>query len=61
MSGKRYRAATELLDHDREYLPREAFKVLKSLPDAKFDETVEVVFRLGIDPRKADQALRGTV
>jgi large subunit ribosomal protein L1 len=59
--GKRYRAATQLVDRDREYQPTEAFAVLKSFPDAKFDETVEVAFRLGIDPRKADQAVRGTV
>ena len=44
-----------------EYPPGEAIKILKTLPDAKFDETVEVAFRLGIDTRKADQALRGTV
>jgi large subunit ribosomal protein L1 len=59
--GKRYRAATQLVDRDREYQPTEAFAVLKSFPDARFDETVEVAFRLGIDPRKADQAVRGTV
>jgi large subunit ribosomal protein L1 len=59
--GKRYRAATQIVDRDREYQPTEAFAVLKSFPDAKFDETVEVAFRLGIDPRKADQAVRGTV
>jgi large subunit ribosomal protein L1 len=59
--GKRYREADAKIDRDREYAPGEAFKVLKSLPDAKFDETVEVAFRLGIDPRKADQMVRGTV
>jgi large subunit ribosomal protein L1 len=59
--GKRYRAAGALVDRDREYLPSEAIKVLKSFPDARFDETVEVVFRLGIDSRKADQMVRGTV
>jgi large subunit ribosomal protein L1 len=61
MSGKRYKAAAALVEEDREYQPGEAFKILKSFPDAKFDETVEVAFRLGIDPRKADQAIRGTV
>ena len=61
MSGKRYRDAASKIDPDREYLPPEAFQVLKSLPDAKFDETVEVAFRLGVDPRKADQIVRGTV
>jgi large subunit ribosomal protein L1 len=59
--GKRYREAESKIDQDRDYQPRDAFKVLKSLPDAKFDETVEVVFRLGIDTRKADQMVRGTV
>lgn len=59
--GKRYRQAIEVFDREQEYLPAEAIKILKSLPDAKFDETVEIAFRLGIDPRKNDQALRGTV
>ncbi|HWL90649.1 MAG TPA: 50S ribosomal protein L1 [Actinomycetota bacterium] len=59
--GKRFRQATEAFDREQEYLPAEAIKILKSLPDAKFDETVEIAFRLGIDPRKNDQALRGTV
>jgi large subunit ribosomal protein L1 len=61
MSGKRYREALSKVDIEKEYLPPEAFQVLKSFPDAKFDETVEVAFRLGIDPRKADQMVRGTV
>ena len=43
------------------YAPGEAIKIVKGLPDAKFDETVEVAFRLGIDTRKADQAIRGTL
>ena len=59
--GKRYREAESMVDRDREYAPKEAFSVLKTLPDAKFDETVEVAFRLGIDVRKADQMVRGTV
>ena len=59
--GKRYREAAEKIDHEREYGANEAIGLLKTLPDAKFDETVEVAFRLGIDPRKADQAVRGTV
>jgi large subunit ribosomal protein L1 len=59
--GKRYRNAVRQYDHEKEHLPGEAFKVLKEQPDAKFDETVEVAFRLGIDTRKADQSLRGTV
>src|SRR4249919_1478104 len=59
--GKRYREAEKKVDREKEYAPKEAFSVLKSLPDAKFDETVEVAFNLGIDPRKADQMVRGTV
>jgi large subunit ribosomal protein L1 len=59
--GKRYRDASAKIDRDREYAANEAFQILKSLPDAKFDETVEVAFRLGIDTRKADQSVRGTV
>jgi large subunit ribosomal protein L1 len=59
--GKRYRGALRQYDHEGEYLPGEAFKLLKAQPDAKFDETIEVAFRLGIDTRKQDQALRGTV
>jgi large subunit ribosomal protein L1 len=60
-SGKRYAKASESVDPEREYLPREAIAVLKGFPDAKFDETVEIAFRLGVDPRKADQMVRGTV
>jgi large subunit ribosomal protein L1 len=60
-TGKRYKEAEAKIDREREYAPPEAVGVLKSLPDAKFDETVEVAFRLGIDPRKADQLVRGTV
>ena len=60
-SGKRYAKASEAVDPEREYLPREAIAVLKGFPDAKFDETVEIAFRLGVDPRKADQMVRGTV
>jgi large subunit ribosomal protein L1 len=61
MSGKRYKAAAAAIDPDKEYLPSEAMTLLKSFPDAKFDETVELAFNLGIDPRKADQMVRGTV
>jgi large subunit ribosomal protein L1 len=60
-NGKRYREAEGEFDREKEYLPAEAIQLLKSLPDAKFDETVELAFRLGIDPRKADQLVRGTV
>ena len=60
-NGKRYAQAAEARDPEREYLPKEAIAVLKGFPDAKFDETVEIAFRLGVDPRKADQMVRGTV
>jgi large subunit ribosomal protein L1 len=59
--GKRHTQALQLVDRDRFYSPLEALKLLKELPPAKFDETVEVAFRLGVDPRKADQMIRGTV
>ena len=59
--GKRYVEASKAVDREREYLPKEAIAALKQFPDAKFDETVELAFRLGVDPRKADQLVRGTV
>jgi large subunit ribosomal protein L1 len=59
--GKRRRAALGKVDRERQYPPQEALKLLRELPEAKFDETVEVAFRLGVDPRKADQMVRGTV
>ena len=59
--GKRYRQAAGSYDREHEYLPTDAIRILKGLAGAKFDETVEISFRLGIDPRKQDQSLRGTV
>jgi large subunit ribosomal protein L1 len=59
--GKRYRESISKVDRERVYTPIEAVKLLKELPAAKFDETVEVSFRMGVDPRKADQMIRGTV
>jgi large subunit ribosomal protein L1 len=59
--GKRYREAMTKVDRDRQYPPQEALRLLKDLPEAKFDETVEIALRLGVDPRKADQMVRGTV
>ena len=59
--GKRLAEAHEKVDRDHFYSPREAVKLLKDLPDAKFDETVELSIRLGVDPRKADQMVRGAV
>lgn len=59
--GKKYQDATRRYDQEKEHPPAEAFALVKSLATANFDETVEAAFRLGVDPRKADQAVRGTV
>ncbi|MBX3143156.1 MAG: 50S ribosomal protein L1 [Trueperaceae bacterium] len=59
--GKRYRALEGKVDRDRVYTIEEAATLVKDLATAKFDETVEAHFRLGIDPRKSDQNVRGTV
>lgn len=59
--GKKYREALKRFDSNAPYPEAEAVQLVKSLSFAKFDETVEAVFRLGIDPRKADQLVRGTV
>jgi large subunit ribosomal protein L1 len=59
--SKNYRAAAELITPGRVYAPLEAVRLAKETAKAKYDETVEVAFRLGVDPRKADQAVRGTV
>ena len=58
--SKKYREASEKITEES-YAPIAAFNLLKEISTAKFDETVEVHFRLGIDTRKADQQLRGTV
>ncbi|MEA2434279.1 MAG: large subunit ribosomal protein [Actinomycetota bacterium] len=59
--GKKFAAALEKVDRDHMYSPREAVKLLKQYPDRKFDETVELNLRLGVDPRKADQMVRGAL
>ena len=59
--GKRYRKLTDLVEKDKLYAPDEATTLVKQLATAKFDETIEAHFRLGIDPRKSDQNVRGTV
>lgn len=59
--GKRYNAVAGKVDRDKLYSPEEATALVKELATAKFDETVEAHFRLGIDPRKSDQNVRGTV
>ncbi len=59
--GKKYLAALEKIDRDRQYTPEEAIKLVKELAFADFDETVELHLRLGIDPRHSDQQIRTTV
>jgi large subunit ribosomal protein L1 len=59
--SKRYNQAIARVDRSRAYEASEAFSLLKTLPAPKFDETVEVAVRLGIDPRKSDQLVRGAV
>jgi large subunit ribosomal protein L1 len=59
--GKRYSSARDLVDRERVYSPLEAIHLLKSSAAAKFDETVEVHLRLGLNVRHADQQLRGTL
>ncbi|QSB15503.1 50S ribosomal protein L1 [Natronosporangium hydrolyticum] len=59
--SKSYRKSAELVDRDRLYGPVEAMELAKQTSPTKFDATVEVAMRLGVDPRKADQMVRGTV
>src|SRR6266542_4887721 len=59
--GKTYRQARAQIDRERLYSPAEAIQLLKSFDGAKFDETVEVHFNLGLNVRHADQQLRGTI
>ncbi len=59
--GKKYTDAMRRYDRERVYAPDEGLELVKSLATRSFDETVEAAFRLGVDPRKADQMIRGTV
>lgn len=59
--SKRYKGIVSRVEHRKEYSLEEAVKLLKEAATAKFDETVEVAMRLGVDPRHADQMVRGTV
>jgi large subunit ribosomal protein L1 len=61
MAGKKYRAAAEQVEGNRFYSVPEAVELAKKIAYAKFDETVELDMTLGVDPRKADQMVRGTV
>jgi large subunit ribosomal protein L1 len=59
--GKRYAEATKAVQADQVYEPAEAIRRLKQMPKAKFDETVDCAIRLGVDPKQAEQQVRGTV
>ncbi|GAB7387309.1 50S ribosomal protein L1 [Bacillaceae bacterium] len=59
--GKKYQEAVKLIDRTVAYDPAEAIELVKKTASAKFDETVEVAVRLGVDPKKADQQVRGAV
>jgi large subunit ribosomal protein L1 len=61
MAGKKYRAVADLIDRDKKYALVEAIKLVADHKVAKFDETVELAVRLNVDPRQADQNVRGTV
>lgn len=59
--GKRYAESLKMVDKTKLYEPSEALALIKEMPKSKFDETVEVSIRLGVDPRHADQQIRGAV
>ena len=61
MSGKKFADAVKKYDRDQLFTPTEALAKVKAMATAKFDETVDIAVRLGVDPRKADQMVRGTV
>src|SRR3954466_5804955 len=61
LGSKRYRKAAELVDKNKTYVLKSAIEVLAKFPKAKFVETVDIAFRLGVDPKQSDQMVRGTV
>jgi len=61
MPSKRYKKALEVVDANKSYLLKAAVEVLAKFPKAKFNETVDLAFRLGVDPKQSDQMVRGTV
>src|SRR5215468_9498233 len=61
MPSKRYRKALEVVDRKKSYSLKSAVEVLTRFPKAKFNETIDLAFRLGVDPKQSDQMVRGTV
>jgi large subunit ribosomal protein L1 len=61
MPSKRYKKALEMLDATKSYPLKQAVELISKFPRAKFNETIDVSFRLGVDPRQSDQMVRGTV
>lgn len=61
MHGKKYRSVAEKVKHDADYSVADAVTFLQENPTANFDETIEMAFRMGVDPSKSDQAIRSTV
>src|SRR4051812_50186841 len=61
MPSKRFKKALELVDKKKSYPLKSAVEVLAKFPKAKFNETVDLAFRLGVDPKQSDQMVRGTV
>ena len=61
MPSKRFKKALELVDKKKSYSLKSAVEVLAKFPKAKFNETVDLAFRLGVDPKQSDQMVRGTV
>ncbi|MGD0614127.1 MAG: 50S ribosomal protein L1 [Verrucomicrobiota bacterium] len=61
MPSKRYKKALELVDKTKQYPLKSAVEVIAKFPKAKFNETVDLAFRLGVDPKHSDQMVRGTV
>ena len=61
MPSKRYKKALEVVDSNKAYPLKEAVGVLAKFPKAKFNETIDLAFRLGVDPKQSDQMVRGTV
>src|SRR5436309_15006250 len=61
MPSKRYKKGLEVVDTKKSYPLKSAVEVMTKFPKAKFNETIELAFRLGVDPKQSDQMVRGTV